>query len=324
MIIDNVIIQQSVEQILSDLNAQMIAQGLRPLGKTHSTRENVMVCCPYIHGDHYDHNPSAGIRTSDGFFHCFACGKTVPFAEFISHCLDIEDGGVFGWKWLLQNYVSVSVETRKDLDLDMARITPITTAPKYVSEEELKKYKFYHQYMWDRHLTREIVDMFDVGYDSETDSLTFPVRDITGGTLFVARRSVKGKRFNYPQGVEKPLYGIYELSKAAEELPFGLRSISELIICESMLDALSCWVYGAYAVALNGLGTELQYRQLHSLSIREFVLATDNDEAGMKAREKLKREFPDKIITQFILPEGRKDMNELSRVEFNALEKTFA
>ena len=324
MIIDNVIIQQSVEQILSDLNVQMIERGLRPLGKTHSTRENVMVCCPYIHGDHYDHNPSAGIRTSDGFFHCFACGKKVPFAVFISHCFDIEDEGMYGWKWLLKNYVSVSVETRKDLDLDMARITPLKSVPKYVPEEELKKYKFYHDYMWERHLTREIVDKFDVGYDSETDSLTFPVRDVSGNTLFIARRSVKGKRFNYPQGVEKPLYGLYELYQEAENLPFEWHSISEVIICESMLDALSCWVYGAYAVALNGLGTELQFKQLHNLPVREFVLATDNDEAGMKAREKLKKEFPDKIISQYILPKGRKDMNELSRVEFNALEKTLA
>ena len=37
----------------------------------------------------------------------------------------------------------------------------------YVSEEELESYRFYHPYMWERKLTPEVVDKFDIGYDKE-------------------------------------------------------------------------------------------------------------------------------------------------------------
>jgi DNA primase len=139
--------------------------------------------------------------------------------------------------------------------------------------------------------------------------------------LFVARRSTKTKYFNYPAGAEKPLYGIYELSELAK-LHHG-RFEKEIIICESMLDALTCWVYGKYAVALNGLGTELQFKQLRALPCRKLILATDNDKAGMKARERIRQNVKNKIITEYILPDGRKDINELTNDEFMRLEEVF-
>ena len=170
--------------------------------------------------------------------------------------------------------------------------------------------------MYKRKLTNEIIERFDIGYDRKTECITFPVRDRNGGTLFVARRSVNTKFFNYPTGVEKPLYGLYELSLLVQQP-------EELIVCESMLDSLTCWVYCKPAVALNGLGNELQFKQLRELPCRKLILATDNDEAGMKARQRIAKNVPNKLITQYILPEYRKDINELNRDEFDNLKEIF-
>ena len=52
-----------------------------------------------------------------------------------------------------------------------------------------------------------------------------------------------------------------------------------------MIDSLTCWVYGRYAVALNGTGNENQFKTLRNMPNRKFILATDMDEAGLKARE---------------------------------------
>jgi DNA primase len=90
-----------------------------------------------------------------------------------------------------------------------------------------------------------------------------------------------------------------------------------------MLDALTAWVYGKYAVALNGLGNELQFKQLRELPCRKIILATDSDEAGMKARKRIRANVKNKIITEYILPRGKKDLNELSRKEFDNLEEVF-
>ena len=143
-----------------------------------------------------------------------------------------------------------------------------------------------------------------------------PVRDINGKCLFVARRSVKTKFFNYPEGVEKPLYGIYEL-QLQSEYP------SEVIICESMIDALTCWQYGSYAVALNGLGSELQFKQLRNLPCRHLILATDNDNAGLQARQRIRNNVRNKLITEYVFPMGKKDINDLNVQEFRDLEEKF-
>ena len=91
-----------------------------------------------------------------------------------------------------------------------------------------------------------------------------------------------------------------------------------------MLDALSCWVYGKYAVALNGLGNELQIRQLRQMPCRKFILATDNDKAGLEARAKLRSALQDvKLISEYVLPKCRKDINELSKEEFENLVEIF-
>ena len=77
-----------------------------------------------------------------------------------------------------------------------------------------------------------------------------------------------------------------------------------------MLDALSFWQVGKYAVALNGVGSESQFKALRDVPCRKLILATDNDNAGMKARQKIRENVKNKIITEYLFPEGRKDANE--------------
>ena len=269
-------------------------------------------------------------------FHCFACNEIHGLPEVISHCFGKDAIGKFGWQWLTKNFATVQVENRDDLVLDFVRNSTDGQVKCYVSEADLDKYRYYHPYWKKRKITDErLIELFDLGYDKDTNCITFPVRDIDGNTLFVARRNVKTKFFNYPKGIEKPLYGIYELRIAAywfgqlnrtrkeqEESP-RYTYLNEIIVCESMIDALTAWQYGKYAVAMNGLGTELQFKQLRELPCRKLILATDNDKAGMRARERIRKNVKNKIITEYIFPENRKDLNELSRSEFQALEEIF-
>ena len=183
--------------------------------------------------------------------------------------------------------------------------------PLYTAEDAARSLELFVPLAYD-----EIIELFDIGYDRKSDCITFPVRDINGNCLFVARRSVKTKFFSYPQGVEKPLYGLYELYRQQD-------SYAEVIICESMLDALVFWAVSKPAVALNGLGTELQFKQLRDLPCRKLILCTDNDSAGMKARERIRKKVRNKLITEYVLPKGRKDANECTEKELLNLEEVF-
>lgn len=316
MIINNVPFETDLMSILDELRSQLSANGIQLLHTMRDTPDNIQVCCPY-HKDGQERRPSAGIKKSDGIFHCFSCGETHTLQEMISHCFGRYDDvvGAFGWEWLLKNFLTVSVEERKPIELNLSR-TREENATLYISDEELDKYRVYHPYMWKRKMTPEVVEIFDIGYDKATNSITFPVRDIHGKCLFIARRSVATKFFNYPAGVEKPVYGLYELSRYGQY-------IKEVIICESMIDAIYFWTVGKYAVALNGLGNELQFKQLKEMQCRKFILCTDSDDAGMKARSRIRKNIRNKMITEYVLPEGRKDANDCTPEELLNLREIF-
>ena len=328
MRIDDVEFNASLEEILDELVRQLRINNIQYLQKMKSTGNDIQVCCPY-HAEGMERKPSAGIRKTDGKFHCFACGEIHELYEVISYCFGKDDPlGKFGWNWLLKNFATVQVENRKPFNLNISR-NKMKKEINYVSEEELDRYRYTHPYMYERGLTDDVIERFDIGYDKDTRCITFPVRDISGNTLFIARRSVVSKYFNYPQGVEKPLYGIYEFHRhqywsrgQKDSREWYIKGL-EIIICESMLDALSFWVIGRYAVALNGTGSELQFKQLRELPCRKLILCTDSDKAGMQAREKIRRNVPNKIITEYILPQGRKDANECTTDELQSLQEVF-
>jgi len=347
MRINGVDFNADLQQILDELILQLRANGFPYIAKYKDGPNHIQICCPY-HNNGMERRPSAGIRKSDGKFHCFACGEVHELHEVISHCFEHQNDilGKFGWQWLLKNFATIQVEERKDVDLDFNRNSSRrygrdsyndirNTDRQFVTEEELNSYRYIHPYMYKRRLTDEIIELFDIGYDKKLQSITFPVRDIQGNCLFIARRSVNTKFFNYPKGVVKPVYGLYELwqqAKVASEYEDGKKKQDyysrmffpeEVIICESMLDALTCWVYGKPAVALNGLGNELQFEQLRKMPCRKLILATDSDSAGMRARQRIRQNVHNKLITEYILPKGKKDINELDIKEFNNLQEIF-
>lgn len=320
--IDELMLNCDVLDIITELKNQLNANGINLLHDIKDSGDNIMITCPY-HKDGQERRPSAGISKSTGVFHCFTCDTVKSLPELISNCFGYDDYGVFGVQWLAKNFSSVSVEERKEIQLEFTRnnsngVTVSAGDSKYVTEEELDSYRYIHPYMYERKLTDEVIEKFDIGYDKDTDCITFPVRDIKGRTLFVARRSVKGKYFNYPSGAEKPLYGLYEIySDDPLTMP------NEVIVCESMLDCLYFWTIHKYAVAMNGLGTELQFKQLRELPCRKLILATDNDSAGLKARERIRLNVKNKLITEFLFPENRKDANECTLEELINLKEIF-
>ena len=310
--------------ILTELQSQLRINGIDLLGDMKQSGHNIMLCCPY----HNEHRPSAGVDMRTGMFHCFACQEVRTLEELIAHCFGHGDDMKFGWNWLLKNFLTISVEERKDIPLDLERNALYNVTTSYISEEELDTYRYTHPYMYQRGLTDEVIEIFDIGYDRNSDCITFPVRDIRGNTLFIARRSVKTKYFNYPKDAVKPLYGLYEvyhLSEIDYDDFVAWENIfpKEVIVCESMLDALSFWAVGKYAVALNGLGGELQFKQLRNLPCRELILCTDMDEKGLQARERIRKKVTNKLITEYILPKGRKDANECTKEELRQLKKVF-
>ena len=322
MEVNNHVILDDTQDILIELRKQLELNGVKRFAKFIDSGKNIQTNCPF-HKEGQERKPSFGINKNTGECHCFGCGWSGTLSEMISNCFGKDDFGVYGNKWLIRNFLSVAVESRPDIDVDFCRRKKITSeTKKYISEQELDSYRYTHPYMYKRKLTDEIIDLFDIGYDKNTECITFPNRDVNGNCLFVARRSVKTKFFNYPQDVEKPVYGLYECNICAKTIKNWFPD--EIIICESMIDALTCWVYGKYAVALNGTGNENQFKTLRNMPNRKFILATDMDEAGLKARERIRQSLGNKLVTEYVWDINvAKDINDMNKEYFDSLKEVF-
>lgn len=351
MQISDTIINAELSDVLGELQRQLAINHIPYLKKTIDGGRNIMVQCPY-HGNGQERKPSAGIRKSDGIFHCFACHEVHTLPEVISYVFGWDDMfGQQGMKWLIRNFTAIRIEERQDVQIDLERNNTAnknnalgnnnSDKPQWVSEEELDSYRYYHIYWRQRGITDDnIIELFDLGYDKQTDSITFPVRDVDGHCLFVATRKVKQKIFSYPKGVEKPLYGLYELyymvyakggfgytmngpadGDKEYKVTATMNFPTDLFITESMIDCILLWQAGHYAVALNGTGSELQYWQLRKLPVRHFILATDNDKAGRLAKDKIRQNVKGKLITKIEFPEDIKDIGDLGKAKrFNDIK----
>ena len=116
-----VILDTSVEQIIEDLRKELYEKGINKLQDAKDTHNNIMVTCP-SHGEGTESNPSCGISTvrvgnySAGTVNCFSCQYRADIEEFISDVFNKNDGGIYGWKWLVKNYVF------QDKDLSLIHI----------------------------------------------------------------------------------------------------------------------------------------------------------------------------------------------------------
>lgn len=341
--LQDTIIQSDTQSVLDMLKFDLAQHGVDRFHIFRNNGDNIQTNCPF-HKNGQERKPSFGVNGDIDKCHCFACGWSGTIEEMISELYGYQDEGKFGKRWLIKRFNTVEIETRPNImegfrdrnneilynknlvqsykdsiqvSKQDGRQGTARVGRQEITEEELDKYRYIHPYMYERKMDDRVIEIFDVGYDKETECITFPIRDKNGNCLFVARRSVNTKFFSYPQGVEKPVYGLYELYQL-DEFP------KEIYICESMIDAITIWCYDKYAVALNGLGNDLSITQLNNLPNRTFILATDKDDAGRKARIKLKNKLSNKIIKELdynSYPECAKDINDMSRTEFYNLKE---
>lgn len=314
---NNRIIDEPIIDILYKLRRDLLKHNINKLNDIILKGPNALITCPQHKGGR-EHKPSCYIRLTEGdnvkegTVYCFTCKYKTNFTRFISNCFDLDDEGLFGEKWLLNNCELSFLTDKRDLKkINLTSLNNKEKPQEYVSKEELQSYRFYHPYMFKRKLTEDIINKFDIGYDKKTNCVTFPVYDENNNCLFVVKRNVSFKKFYIPPNINKAIFGLNQIPKDCKEV----------IVCESVFNALTCWVYGKVGIALFGTGSKEQIETLRKLPIRKLILAFDGDEAGRKADIKFRNSLSkDKLIKSYHLPEG-KDINDLSKEEFLSLKE---
>ncbi len=313
LIINNKVILTPMMTILKTLQRELTNGKIRDIQEQKG--QNIAVTCP-SHKDGFERKPSCQVfadpddkYTMYGTVHCFSCGYARTLPQFIADCFDELDES-FGEEWLLNRCETAFMS---EVDYLPPIIIDNKTEKKqieYLDESILDKFAYYHDYMWYRKLTPQVVDTFEVGYDPTSQMITFPVRDDKGGLLFITKRSVNTKFFQIPEDVDKPVYLLYYIKQ---------HNIKSVAVCESQINALYLWSLGIPAVALFGTGSYPQYELLNKSGIISFSTFFDGDIAGEKGRQRFKKAIrKDAIVVDFILPDG-KDVNDLSFEEIKML-----
>lgn len=311
------------QQLLIDLKGSLMCNGIFLLNDIKPTGDNIMITCP-VHKDGHEHKPSCGVSIvpkyqgtkiiEPGTVHCFTCGYTAPLSNFISNCFGYNDGGIFGNKWIKAQYnTGLTVKTRK-VELNLSRGTITRGELPNVPQEVLQGYRYTVEYMYNRGLTDDIIEQFDIGYDSKDDCITIPVPNLKGEVKWLQRRSIVGKKYYIPSGINKTDY----LLGASEVLRLKLYK-QPVYIVESPFNMLTLWKLGFPAICIFGTGGGNQYKMLNKLPIRHYIIALDPDEAGKKGSRKLLHNLGKTKLLSKVNYIDHRDINELD-TEFKKLK----
>ncbi len=274
-------LQLDMEEVLEDLfMAWQENKGSQfnstAFDKIVSHSENVMFCCPY----HEETKPSCGILTTYPYsFHCFGCDAGGGIGKLVAYVHDLPTE-LHGLHYIQKAYTVQSVKDRQRLDIEKILSGGDELSKKRtVPEEEVLKYsRWKHEYITKRGFSDWSIKKYEVGFDKESLSVTFPVRTSKGLVRFINRRSVVGKAFLNEKSIYKKdiLYGLYYILQSTKQ-------VTEIFLNESITDTISCYEGGLPACAVMGrILFKEQIREMQLAGIKSVHLFFDNDRYGVE------------------------------------------
>ena len=277
--------------------------------RTSNTTDDIVTQCPF-HGAGNERHPSFGIcnnRTSPkyGLYHCFTCNASGTIIQLVNKLHGVQDAND---TTIIQQVSDIAyTDVRGGIVMRSREKQELPT----VTSVELQSYRITRSdYLDNRGILPLVLQMFDCGYDEVQEAVTFPVKNMDGSVYFIVRRKIEYKNYRYPFGVDKPIYGLYEYVTMFPDR-------RDLLIVESIINALTLWGWGYPAVALLGTGSKQQVDFLNSTDFRKYVLCLDGDDAGDRGTAKLKSQL-NGYVTSIPMLRG-KDINDIDLATFKAL-----
>lgn len=173
-------------------------------------------------------------------------------------------------------------------------------------------------YLRNRGISDKVQKFFETGIGRKGDSIALPWHDVKGRIINIKYRSMTGKEFWFTkdgQPIKNHVYGLFAIKQLG---------IKEVWAVESEIDALYLWSCGIPAIAFGGASiNEIQKKLILNSGIEVLVVATDNDVVGQRFGQVLFNEFAGHLIMKYIkIPEGKKDVNDLTGKEVEKCQKT--
>jgi DNA primase len=308
--VDNYVLKATALEVLHKLKLVLTNGKLRDI---REGLENIVVTCP-DHAGGQETKPACNIYVGPdskipyGYFNCFVCGSNGSFLKFVSHCFDSTEK--YALNWLLKNFEHEQV-TRKIFIGDPIDLDKKKKKPTILDESVLNNYQTWTPYLAQRKLSRGVCAEFKVRYDPIYRQVIFPAYDLNGNLVMMPKRSIDTKSFYLDKELEKPVYCLDYIMK---------HNYRAALITEGPFDTLTGWEYGYPTCGTFGQPSPYQIDQINKSCISVLYAAFDNDEAGQKFTRALKRNLDKRIILiELKLPNGKKDINDLSKEELDKI-----
>ncbi len=258
------------------------------LRKVKPTTEGFAALCPF----HDNKNsPSFNINGDTGAWRCWSpnCDERGSLVSFLTRVCNMTEKAAIDYAKQIPTVGKMEVEKWTLPPFDSRHKRAHKEAP---SERILALYRHCPRYMLDRGFPKSFLASYEIGFDTEKNRVTFPVRSIKGDLLGFTRRAVDDA---WPKYLHDGFKKTEVLYMAHTVMP----NCASLLVTEGTVDVLNArylstlnptWsLQDTFANSVGSLGslTEAQASIIvHKLGPSEIYLAYDNDVAGIAATRK--------------------------------------
>lgn len=249
-----------------------------------------------LNPNHIDNNPSMMFTDKYNICKCFSCGVSYDIYDLIGLDYDLHSfkEQLEKVQELYLGYVPVKKEVKKEIDNKIYDYT------NYYNKCFKNRYRT--TYLEQRGITRELIDKYKIGYDEERKLVVFPINK----HCYFARSVVNNDKIK---------------SKGSSDI-WNKRYIKEnnqlVYVTEGIIDALSLEVIdpNVKVMSINGVGNinSLVYALKENNFNGTLGIAFDNDGAGKKATDELKKELA-KINVNFFSTSMIATFDDTSKVK---------
>lgn len=255
-----------------------------------------------INPDHRDREPSMGYDQKAKRLHCFGCGKSYDIFDVVG--LDYPACGTF-----VQRVRKVCELSGAPLPAECAegrKVRPVSASKSDLTafvEESIRRFGCGGGYFQARGISQALCEKYRL---FQRDGRAYLPLLKGGKCLCYCSRSVDGREPRYRNSAgEMGIFGLEALDGAGD-----------VVIAESIFDALSAEECGVTGIALCGAGNA--GKLLRECAIRpeakklRFLLAGDRDGAGKRLNDELEKGLRDLGLScvRLAIPGGAKDLNE--------------
>ena len=266
---------------------------LEEQGKIESRGEGYYVCPFCNSGD--KKNYTAAFHIDGTRYNCFACAEHGDIFDLVAHVDNLPND----WK---KHYNRTLKIMRPYLEGNKPEKNREEYIPKFSVPVDYTEYlhKCHNNvaqtdYFSNRGLSKEIIERFKLGYDSEKNLVTIPYNPDCKGYVDRVLWDSNSKYYKHGNEIFN-INALYEIGINA-----WLSGNSDYVfVCEGQIDAMSFMEIGLDAVGLGGTNeiTRLVNQLRYHPSAKILVLALDNDKAGRRATGKFIEELAEAELDQ--------------------------